>query len=106
MVKYTRAEVAEWQTRRTQNPVRLTPREGSTPSLGTRFTRALGRGRPLWTDYGQRLPPSALTFVRAFGMGRPQVGNYNCTKKARTKMPKFANDATRQYSHQALSTKA
>jgi hypothetical protein len=25
-----------WQTRGTQNPVGLTPREGSTPSLGTK----------------------------------------------------------------------
>jgi hypothetical protein len=35
MLKYAYAEVAEWQTRRSQKPMRPKPREGSTPSLGT-----------------------------------------------------------------------
>ena len=37
-------EWRNWQTRGTQNPVRFTPSEGSTPSSGTMFARAYAVG--------------------------------------------------------------
>ena len=37
-VSYSKAGVVEWQTRGTQNPVRRKPREGSTPSPGTKLS--------------------------------------------------------------------
>ena len=50
-------EWRNWQTRGTQNPVRLKPRVGSTPTSGTIFatTYALGMrcaSRPLFADCG------------------------------------------------------
>ena len=40
MLKYQRAEVAEWQTRRSQKPVGPKPHVGSTPTLGTHCVRS------------------------------------------------------------------
>ena len=36
MLAVTRAEVAEWQTRRSQKPLGFTARVGSTPTFGTK----------------------------------------------------------------------
>ena len=44
MIKYQRAGVAEWQTRTTQNRVRLKSRESSTLSLGTNYMSLIIEG--------------------------------------------------------------